>query len=36
LTIQAMRQLNADVSIYNMSPATAAQQFLLAHGLLGG
>lgn len=34
LTIQAMRQLNADVNIYNMSPASAANQFLLAHGLL--
>jgi osmoprotectant transport system substrate-binding protein len=34
LTIQAMRQLNADVNIYNMSPATAANQFLLEHGLL--
>jgi len=35
LTIQAMRELNADVTTYNMSPASAAQQFLLAHGLLG-
>jgi len=34
LTDQAMRQLNADVTIYGMAPVTAAQQFLLAHGLL--
>ncbi|HWF36008.1 MAG TPA: glycine betaine ABC transporter substrate-binding protein, partial [Solirubrobacteraceae bacterium] len=36
LTIPAMRQLNADVSIYNMSPAAAARQFLVARGLLSG
>jgi osmoprotectant transport system substrate-binding protein len=36
LTTPAMRQLNADVSVYNMSPATAARQFLIAHGLLTG
>jgi osmoprotectant transport system substrate-binding protein len=35
LTTQAMRLLNADVNIYNMSPASAANQFLLEHGLLG-
>jgi osmoprotectant transport system substrate-binding protein len=35
LTIEAIRQLNADVSIYNMSPAAAANQFLLARGLVG-
>jgi osmoprotectant transport system substrate-binding protein len=35
LTIQAIRQLNADVSIYNMTPASAANQFLLARGLVG-
>ncbi|HWF75095.1 MAG TPA: glycine betaine ABC transporter substrate-binding protein [Solirubrobacteraceae bacterium] len=36
LTTPAMRMLNADVSIYNMSPATAARQFLIAHGLITG
>jgi osmoprotectant transport system substrate-binding protein len=36
LTTSAMRQLNADVSLYNMSPAAAARQFLLARGLLTG
>ena len=36
LTIQAMRQLNAEVNIDNMSPAVAARQFLLSHGLLTG
>ncbi|MDQ6776858.1 MAG: hypothetical protein M3071_11740 [Actinomycetota bacterium] len=36
LTLPAMRQLNADVSIYNLSPATAARQFLIAHGLITG
>jgi osmoprotectant transport system substrate-binding protein len=35
LTTEAMRLLNADVTISNLSPATAAQQFLLANGLLG-
>jgi osmoprotectant transport system substrate-binding protein len=36
LTTPAMRQLNADVTVYNMSPATAARQFLIAHGLITG
>jgi osmoprotectant transport system substrate-binding protein len=36
LTTPAMRLLNADVSVYNMSPATAARQFLIAHGLITG
>ena len=36
LTTPAMRQLNADVNIYNMTPANAARQFLLARGLLTG
>jgi len=34
LTTRAMRQLNADVDIYNQDPATVAKQFLQAHGLL--
>jgi osmoprotectant transport system substrate-binding protein len=34
LTTETMRQLNADVNIYNQSPATVAQQFLIAHNLL--
>ncbi|MDQ6804809.1 MAG: hypothetical protein M3065_07535 [Actinomycetota bacterium] len=34
LTTPAMRQLNADVSTCNMSPASAARQFLIAHGLV--
>jgi osmoprotectant transport system substrate-binding protein len=36
LTTEAMRQLNADVNIYNQSPATVARQFLVEHNLLGG
>jgi osmoprotectant transport system substrate-binding protein len=36
LTTEAMRQLNADVNIYNESPATVARQFLVEHNLLGG
>lgn len=36
LTTPAIRQLNADVSLYNMTPASAAHQFLLAHGLITG
>jgi osmoprotectant transport system substrate-binding protein len=33
LTVQAIRQLNAAVDIYNEDPAAVAQQFLAAHGL---
>jgi osmoprotectant transport system substrate-binding protein len=33
LTLQAIRQLNAAVDIYNEDPAAVAQQFLAAHGL---
>ncbi len=33
LTVQAIRQLNADVDVYNEDPAAVAQQFLAAHGL---
>jgi osmoprotectant transport system substrate-binding protein len=33
LSLQAIRQLNADVDIYNEDPAAVAQQFLAAHGL---
>jgi osmoprotectant transport system substrate-binding protein len=36
LTTEAMRELNADVDIYNMTPAAAARQFLLVRGLLAG
>jgi osmoprotectant transport system substrate-binding protein len=36
LTTPAIRQLNADVSLYNMTPASAAHQFLLTHGLITG
>lgn len=34
LTTEAMRQLNADVNIYNQTPAAAAHQFLVEHDLL--
>jgi osmoprotectant transport system substrate-binding protein len=34
LTTEAMRQLNADVNIYNQTPATVARQFLVEHNLL--
>ena len=34
LTTPTMRQLNADVDVYNQTPASVAQQFLLEHGLL--
>jgi len=33
LTLQAIRQLNAAVDIYNEDPAAVAQQFLAAYGL---
>ncbi|HEY2161271.1 MAG TPA: glycine betaine ABC transporter substrate-binding protein [Solirubrobacteraceae bacterium] len=33
LTLQAIRQLNAAVDVYNEDPAAVAQQFLAAHGL---
>ena len=33
LTLQAIRQLNAAVDIYNEDPSAVAQQFLAAHGL---
>jgi osmoprotectant transport system substrate-binding protein len=36
LTTQAMRELNAEVNIDNMTPAAAAAQFLLEHGLATG
>jgi osmoprotectant transport system substrate-binding protein len=36
LTLQAIRQLNAAVDIYNEDPAAVAQQFLAAHGLAPG
>jgi len=34
LTTEAMRLLNAEVNLYNQTPASAARQFLLQHGLL--
>jgi glycine betaine/choline ABC-type transport system substrate-binding protein len=34
LTLPAMRELNSAVVISGQSPATVAQQFLQAHGLL--
>jgi osmoprotectant transport system substrate-binding protein len=34
LTLRVMRQLNADVDIYNQDPAAVARQFLQAHGLV--
>lgn len=34
LTTEAMRELNADVDIYNQTPAAAAHQFLLVRGLV--
>jgi osmoprotectant transport system substrate-binding protein len=36
LTLQAIRQLNAAVDIYNEDPTAVAQQFLAAHGLAPG
>jgi osmoprotectant transport system substrate-binding protein len=36
LTTEAMRLLNADVDLYNQTPAEAAHQFLLQHGFLNG
>lgn len=34
LTTESMRLLNADVEVYNETPASVARQFLLTHGLL--
>jgi osmoprotectant transport system substrate-binding protein len=34
LTLDAMRELNAQVVLYNQDPATVAQQFLQAQGIL--
>jgi osmoprotectant transport system substrate-binding protein len=34
LTLDAMRELNAQVVLYNQDPATVAQQFLQAEGIL--
>ena len=34
LTLDAMRELNAQVMLYNQDPATVAQQFLQAQGIL--
>jgi osmoprotectant transport system substrate-binding protein len=36
LTTQTMRLLNADVNLYNQTPASVARQFLLAQGILTG
>jgi osmoprotectant transport system substrate-binding protein len=36
LTTENMRQLNADVNIYNEAPETVAHQFLVEHGVLTG
>ena len=36
LTTEAMRLLNADVDLYNQTPAEATRQFLLQHGFLPG
>jgi len=36
LTTEAMRLLNADVNLYNQTPAVAARRFLIEHGLLSG
>lgn len=36
LTTPTMRELNADVNIYNQTPSAVAKQFLLEHGLLTG
>lgn len=36
LTTENMRQLNADVNIYNQTPEAVAHQFLVEHGVLSG
>jgi len=36
LTTEAMRLLNADVNLYNQTPAAAARRYLIEHGLLSG